>query len=156
VSIASATAAAAARLLSLPEHGDQYVHDAYEWSQPLEDMLTPAVDPVHDLNLLAMSPELQAMLLEPQLGARAAAKRLLGQLSDIRRGQFSMATEERTALDGARVFGEVPSDRGHFGVPYIEHVLRGLRTSLPAYMQDLHYPSELPPGALGGLVLVRL
>jgi hypothetical protein len=56
------------------------------------------------------------------------------------------------------IFPELPSDRGHFHVPYFPHLLRGLRAELPSYVRDV-IAGQLPPESvtdhIGGIVVVR-
>ena len=79
------------------------------------------------------------------------AERLFAAVAQARRGQFSRAVAAPLALPAARVFGEVPQDRGHFPGPYFEQVLRGLRTEAPTYVLDL-LADQPPPEELRRLV----
>jgi hypothetical protein len=58
---------------------------------------------------------------------------------------------------GARLFPDVPLDRGHFPGSYFEHFLNGLRTNPPPYVLDLladvEPPEELQT-AVAGVVLI--
>ena len=87
-------------------------------------------------------PQLQAFLQEepPAGGARQVARMLLAQLQDLRAQQFGVATQDvvhRPSVSPDAVFKELPDDRGHFGEPYFEHVLRGLRSRAPWYIEEL-------------------
>ncbi|WP_328954412.1 hypothetical protein [Kitasatospora purpeofusca] len=62
---------------------------------------------------------------------------------------------------GLRVFDTLPGARGHFGRPFFEHALRGLRTGLPDYVEAaLQSPTGGVPEELAehadGLVVVYL
>lgn len=78
----------------------------------------------------------------------------------MRSGQFSAAVAEPITMPGLPIFPDVPQDRGHFPGPYYAHVLRGLRTSLPAYVADLFQspsnwpwdPPTAPDGTIGRAV----
>lgn len=78
-------------------------------------------------------------------------------------GQFSAAVVEAepSAVVDA-MFDELPTDRGHFGVGYFDHILRGLRRSPPDYLTDLLHSLntsvEAPPelSGLARLVVVHV
>jgi hypothetical protein len=109
-------------------------------SVPLEDLVDPAVPsgPVRDVNLRKLTnPDLVAFLQRPQDGAREIARRIFRLVATARYGAFSAATAEPITVPGAPIFTDVPEDRGHFSEPYFVHVLRGLRTSPPAYVTEL-------------------
>lgn len=112
-------------------------------SVPVEDLVDPAVPSpaVWDLNLRALSdPQLLDFLIEPQEGAREIARRIFRLVADHRRGAFSAASAELLRVDGAPIFTDVPEDRGHFPGPYYRHILQGLRTSPPGYVETLRRP----------------
>ena len=109
-------------------------------SVPLEDLADPAVpaDPIWDVNLRELTnSDLVAFLQRPQDGAREIARRIFRLVAVGRAGAFSAATAEPITVPGAPVFDGVPGDSGHFPGPYYAHVLRGLRTSPPAYVAEL-------------------
>lgn len=126
----------------------------------LEDLVDPdqPVGVVEDLNLKNLEVgELRSFLTEPQSGPREVAKRIFEAVSLHRRGAFSQATAESTRLAGAKLFPEVPLDRGHFPGPYFEHFLNGLRTSPPAYVLDLLADAEAPDelkATVAGVMLI--
>lgn len=77
----------------------------------------------------------------------------------MRRLQFSAVTIDKIAGDTAQVFHEYPSDRGHLGVSYYEHILRGLRVSAPSYVHDVLADQPLSPevsSQAAGIVVVQL
>ena len=110
-------------------------------SVPIEDLVDPAVPSgrVWDVNLRDISDrELRSFLVRPQEGAREIARRIFRLVAHRRSMAFSAAAPELvTVAAGAPVFPDVPEDRGHFPGPYYRHVLQGLRTSPPAYVEDL-------------------
>jgi hypothetical protein len=130
-------------------------------SVPVEDLVDPDVPspPVWDLNLHELTdPQLRDFLLKPQGGAREIARRIFRLVADHRRGAFSAASAELLPVPGAPLFPDVPEDRGHFPGPYYRHVLRGLRTSPPDYVETLRRPPtfdelpQIPDGNIGFIV----
>ena len=113
--------------------------DAFRLSSPIENLADPAHSPalLHDLNLQYVTPEVQRFLVEPQSGARQVAKMILSQLSELRSGQFSAVTIDRTPVTDSALFDDLPNDEGHFGTPYFPHTLRGLRSRLPDYVPEV-------------------
>ena len=157
VSVLSALAASTVLSLAIDHQRGQLAIDAYRRSVPLEDMVRPAPHPVFDLNLRVAGPDLREFLLQPQNGARGVAKRFFTVISEIRKGQFTARHVESLSRSGDAVFNELPADAGHFGLPYFDHVLRGLRRSLPDYVTRLIQPAaEPPPAGLDGIVVVHL
>lgn len=76
---------------------------------------------------------------DPTAGRRLAAAMLL-QIAEARvLGQFRTARdiEQIELLEEDRVFQVVPDDQGHLSERYFEHVLRGLRTRPPTYVERL-------------------
>jgi hypothetical protein len=115
-------------------------------SVPLEDLVDPAVPstPIWDVNGREITdPELAAFLHHPQDGAREIARRIFRLVAYRRAGDFSAATPEQLTVPGAPVFPNVPKDHGHFPGSYYRHVLQGLRTSPPAYVEELLHPPSL-------------
>lgn len=112
-------------------------------SVPVEDLVDPDLPspPVWDLNLRALTdPQLRDFLLKPQGGAREVARRIFRLAADRRSGQFRAASAEPVRVDGAPIFADVPDDRGHFPGPYYRHILQGLRTQPPGYVETLRRP----------------
>ncbi|MFF7249843.1 hypothetical protein ACFZBU_38770 [Embleya sp. NPDC008237] len=145
------------RTLSGPTLGQEMLH----YSAPLEDLADPGLrgNPVRDLPGRRCGPALTAFLKDPQYGARSVAKEIFRQLSEARRRQFSMATDERTTHGESKVFPELPTDRGHFPRPYFPEVLCGLRTALPGYARDALEGRTVPTGItdkLAGIIFVRI
>jgi hypothetical protein len=146
----------AKHLFEYSEPGDAI----FRASRPLEEIVLPAREPVFDLNLEAIHDDLKRLLIEPQTEARAVAKHLFAQAAKMRLGHHAMGG---TALleqipAGEHVFDEYPIDRGHFGLNYYAHVLRGLRRSLPSDVTPLTVGDSLDPGdfpSLGGVVIVQ-
>lgn len=100
--------------------------------------------PVWDLNLREITdPQLRDFLMKRQGGSREIARRIFRKVAEHRRGAFSAASAELLAVPGAPIFADVPEDTGHFPGPYYRHVLQGLRTSPPAYVQSLRRPPTL-------------
>ncbi|WP_143664452.1 hypothetical protein [Streptomyces sp. NRRL B-24572] len=155
VSVVCALVAQEAARLHQHAAGVEVFHDAI----PVEDIASPAGldEPVHSL-VRELDDELARFLRQPQRGARRVAKELLRPLGRIRLGQFADAgTLERKAPVADAVFRDVPADRGHFSVPYLDHVLRGLRTGVPDYVRDVmegRPPPAWVTGRLGGIVVI--
>ena len=134
---------------------------AYRASRPLESFADAGthVDLSLELHLDRVDPELRSFLLEPQHGARQIAKMLFDRVAEARKGQFSLATEERITTDAQQIFTEYPLDRGHFGAPYYPNILRGLRRTPPAYVMDALAGFELPEEITkntAGIVVIQL
>jgi hypothetical protein len=141
-------------IVSLPYHPGELAVDSYRHAVPLEDLGVPDSKPLLDLNLRSVTPELRSFLLTEQAGARAVAKRLFRLVSDYRLGSFSAATAQALPSDALdAVFAELPGDRGHFGVSYFNHILRGLRRRPPTYLAEMLRRSPLsdPPAELDGV-----
>ncbi|KUN59238.1 hypothetical protein AQJ54_39940 [Streptomyces griseorubiginosus] len=143
--------------------------DSFRYATPLEDLADPGVwQQRWDINFRSCGLELQKFLLTPQYGAALAAKRIFMQLSSIREMHFAAAAPApvvpRFDDDLPRaVFppSSVPQDKGHFSVPYFLHVLRGLRTAPPPYVQAaLEGGSDAVPrpvaDQLAGLVVIQV
>lgn len=134
-------------------------------SVPVEDLVDPDVPspPVWDINLHELTdPQLRDFLLKPQGGARQIARRIFRLVADHRRGAFSAASAELLHVPGAPIFPDVPEDRGHFPGPYYRHVLQGLRSSPPDYVETLRRPPtsdepwdvpQIPNGNIGRIVV---
>ncbi|MEU6621880.1 hypothetical protein ABZ926_14040 [Streptomyces litmocidini] len=156
VSVVCALVAQKAARLHQNAAGLEVFHDAV----PVEDITSPVEgldEPVHSL-VRELDEELARFLRQPQRGARRVAKELLRPLERIRRGQFARAaTLEQAVLTAGALFQNVPADRGHFSVPYLDHVLRGLRTGVPDYVRDVmegRAPSAGVANGLGGIVVI--
>ena len=139
--------------------GGNLATEAFHWSLPLEDVADPGHPQPALHPLAAVHPDIAEFMRRPQVGARRVAKTMLEAVHSIRMGQFSAAISE-DADDPVQeaVFTQLPSDRGHFSVPYLAHVLGGLRHRPPAYIQDLL--ADWPPptwvtDAVAGIVVIR-
>jgi hypothetical protein len=133
-------------------------------SVPVEDLVDPAVPSpeIWDLNLRELTDaRLRDFLLKPQGGAREIARRIFRLVADHRRGAFSAASAALLPVPGEPIFPDVPEDSGHFPGPYYRHVLQGLRTSLPDYVEARRRPPtsdelwdlpQIPDGNIGFIV----
>lgn len=144
----------------------------YERSVALEEMWMPS--PTSQLFIPGLSrqldPELLNFLLTPQRGVRAVAKSTIDRILRVRAGQFSADSPSApsTMHDGNHdrlgpVFADLPSDTGHWGVPYFQHVLSPLRHVPPDYVLeiesrefDVGEVSSNMPDDVAGVVVVRL
>jgi hypothetical protein len=131
---------------------------ALNWSIPLEDLNDSTSEPIYDLNLDQVGADLRAFLLEGQTGARKVAQMLFRKVSAMRDGMFSLDVAEQASVDSDVIFQNLPLDMAHFGVPYFDHILRGLRHNPPAYVQDILAGQEPPQSvtrAVGGIAVIR-
>jgi hypothetical protein len=64
---------------------------------------------------------------------------------------------ERAAPVTGALFENVPNDYGHFSVPYLAHMLCGLRAEVPSYVRDV-LEGRTPPtwvtDHVGGIVVI--
>ncbi|CRK56919.1 hypothetical protein [Alloactinosynnema sp. L-07] len=130
-------------------HDPRYAaEEALGHSVALEDLADPTVaaGPIVDLNWRATEPQLRAFLAQGQQGAKHVARTIFSTVSRARAGMFSVAVEDHVNTDvpGEPVFPVLPMDRGHLRVPYFPHILRGLRTTPPGYVQDVLAGVEPP------------
>lgn len=130
-------------------------HDAI----PVEDIASPdRLDaPIVPL-ARGLDEDLDRFLRQPQRGSRRVAKELLRPVQRIRNGQFAgAAVMDRAAPVTGALFENVPNDFGHFSVPYLGHMLRGLRAEVPDYVRDV-LEGRTPPAwvtdHLGGIVVI--
>lgn len=124
-------------------------------SVPLEDLVDPSqpAGMVRDLNLPGI-PEgpLRDFLLLDQSGPLEVAKRIFRAVSAHRAGALSAPSANLIDVPGAPLFPDVPDDPGHFPGSYYRHVLRGVRSRPPLYVQQLmrsQGPPSLPEGTIG-------
>lgn len=136
--------------------------EALRLSVALEQLADPSAsaEAIVDLNWRELEPELRAFLAQGQRGAKHVARMIFSRMSQVRRGKFSVSLEDDVDLDvtGEQVFPTVPRDLGHFPVPYFRNVLRGLRTRVPGYVQDVVAGVEPPrwiTDNVAGIVVVR-
>lgn len=144
----------------------------YERSVALEEMWTPC--PASPLFIPGLSrqldPELLNFLLTPQRGARAVAKSTIDRILRVRAGQFSADSPfmPSTMHDGSHdrlgpVFPDLPTDTGHWGVPYFQHALGPLLQVPPDYVLEIEsgeldadeVASNMPDDVVG-VVVVQL
>ncbi|MGW2397200.1 hypothetical protein ACWCYY_11665 [Kitasatospora sp. NPDC001664] len=147
------------------------IEDVFHHAEPLSRLTKPGLDaddPALALYYrMQLGPDmngLRQLLVPGQIGARRVAKFMTDKLAKAASGAFETAVlpelrDERAA--GGRVFDALPGARGHFGLPFFEHVLRGLRTGLPDYVQAaLQNPAARVSAELAehadGLVVVYL
>ncbi|NGO81306.1 hypothetical protein G6045_37430 [Streptomyces sp. YC504] len=131
---------------------------AFHAAVPVEDITGPdATDPPIVGLSRGLPEDLAHFFQQPQRGARRVAKEIVRPVHWIRVRQFSPATLERSALNTGALFPELPADQGHFPVPYLQHVLRGLRTEIPDYVRDV-LDGRTPPAwvthHLAGIVVI--
>ncbi|WP_228925292.1 hypothetical protein [Streptomyces sp. DH7] len=140
-------------------YGAQSGVAAFHDAVPVEDIASPdGIDaPIVPL-ARGLSGDLERFLRDPQRGSRRVAKEMLRPVQQIRNGQFAgAAVMGRANQVAGALFQDVPSDHGHFTVPYLAHVLRGLRTEIPSYVRDI-LEGRTPPTwvaeRLGGIVVI--
>lgn len=141
-----------------PRVGKTLAVEAFHRAMPLEDIADPSGQQAMMRLLTGVVPDVSEFMLTPQVGACRVAKALLALVHDIRVGQFSAAPAAvEPPIDDA-VFPDLPSDTGHFAVPYVAHILGGLRRRPPDYVQDV-LEGRTPPRWLSdlvaGIVVVR-
>lgn len=142
-----------------PRVGETLTAEAFHHALPLEDIADPAGRQAMTRLLTDVAPDVSGFMLTPQVGACRVAKALLALVHNIRVGQFSAAPAATVEppIDDA-VFPHLPSDPGHFAVPYVAHVLGGLRRRPPDYVQDVlegRTPPQWVSDLAAGIVVVR-
>jgi hypothetical protein len=136
--------------------------DAFHRSDPVEDLVDPDLPqmPLFDLNLRWVGADLRSFLLGRQTGVRQVARLIFAAVSRMRKGDYRAETSERIDVGtNNAVFREVPSDYGHFGAAYFHHILRGLRTELPVYVQETVSFGEPPAwlaNRLAGIAIIDM
>lgn len=120
----------------------------YERSLALETAFVNAEEQSAWLGAISadLTDDVRTFLTTPQAGARAIARSLLDRVLHVRAGQFSKNIEAmvRTERLGS-VFPELPADRGHFPVPYLPLILRGLVHAPPDYVLSIIAGDDLGP-----------
>lgn len=145
--------------------------ETYARSVALEEVYRPShIDPWLFRGLVTqLAPELGDFLRTRQDGTRAVAKSMIAKVLTVRAGQFSAPTMNPVHVRNGKhdrlgpVFGELPDDTGHFGVPYFEHVLGPLHQAPPEYVLEIesgsidaaNLESDVPEG-IAGIVVTRL
>jgi len=133
--------------------------DVLPWSSPIECIACPR----RDRSVLPIGvdrfkqPDLVRFLLEATHPLpRRVAKALLDPIAVLRLSQYwdarpVDAADEIRGIGAAdrtgSVFRRLPLDQGHLSEPYVEHVLRGLRSEPPEYLGALL--DGMPPEELG-------
>ncbi|MEU6236071.1 hypothetical protein [Kitasatospora sp. NPDC047058] len=151
--------------------GFDSIEDVFHHAEPLSRLTEPGLisdDPALALYYqMQLGPEMNGLreLLTPgQAGARKVARFMTDKLAKAASATYETAVlpDVHTDLEASgRVFGALPGTRGHFGRPFFEHALRGLRTGLPSYVQAaLQNPADGVSAELAehadGLVVVYL
>lgn len=141
-----------------PRVGSNVAAEVFHWALPVEDIADPGRPQPLMRPLAPVHPDIAEFMLSPQEGARRVAKTMLEAVHSLRRGQFSRALATNADAGQDMVFPEQPTDRGHFIVPYLAHILSGLRRWPPAYVEDL-FAGRTPPrwviDAVTGIVVIR-
>ncbi len=121
------------------KNSDGVVLDAYRQSVPLEDLADPSASPelIRDLNFPTLPEDLKTFLSQRQHGARHVARMIFKAVSEVRAAQFGHAIAERVDTGAGALFQATPRDHGHFRASYFPHILRGLRSEVPAYVTDV-------------------
>ncbi|NEB01893.1 hypothetical protein [Streptomyces sp. SID13726] len=129
--------APARKLLFLPETD---ALDAFHQAIPLIRLTHP--DPCMSilshraLRFDGNQHDLRRFLTTDQIGAAKVARLIFDVVGKIAFGQYETMTRPAVAdPTPATVFSSYPGVRGHFGTPYFPHVLQGLRTQLPEYVE---------------------
>ncbi|WP_425005604.1 DUF6615 family protein [Mycolicibacterium sp. S3B2] len=144
----------------------------YERSVALEELWTPSSRgaPLIPVLMEQMDPELIDFLLTPQTGARAVARSAIDRILRVRAGQFAAAAPPAPSImrggghdQLGSVFPDLPSDTGHWGVPYFKHVLDPLQHVAPDYVLEIESRefdadevASTMPEDVAGVVVVRL
>ncbi|OBB39164.1 hypothetical protein A5763_27650 [Mycolicibacterium fortuitum] len=144
----------------------------YERSVALEDLWTP--ESTRPLLIPELSqqfdPDLAEFLLTPQKGTRAVTKSMIARVLAVRAGQFGAVSAPGAGViaDGGHdrlgpVFRDLPTDAGHWGIPYFKHMLDPLRHVPPGYVLDIasgEFDADevvsILPEEVAGVVVVRL
>lgn len=141
--------------------GDDLAELALQNSTPLEYLADPGVQPNAlwiPESLGITDSDLLEFLGTEQYGPRQVAKMLFQRVNKVRFGQFSAALADRVRVEAPQLFNNLPADTGHFGVPYFQHILRGLRAETPRYVHDvladLDAPDWLIETGIAGIVVV--
>lgn len=127
----------------------------------LEELVSPDLNPASlwNIDLSEATDDFKTFMTAPQAGSRAIAKNILRRIVDVRSGAFSGRESALMTLESTAVFPGIPADRGHFGLPYMHHVLRGLLTEAPDYVQAFtetgKFPSEFE-GLLAGMAVFSI
>lgn len=152
------------RLAGAPWHPDRSAVEVFcQWATPLIDITAPGpygASPMYRRLAMAYAiPGLGEFLTQEQVGARKVARRIFDAVGRMASLQFATAVATAPLETTADcVFPTVPDLRGHFPMPYFQHILRGLRRELPPYV-ELSLAGEVPTEIaqqVDGLILVEL
>ena len=127
--------------------------DAYEWATPLEDLVDPRRGPhrVHDPRLSIANADLRSFLLQPQPLPMSIAKKIFHTVSRLRQVKASAAPPiPREFRIDQPLFADDPFDPARARVPYLNHVLRGLRRQPPTFLTAIA-DGAAPPSWLSDL-----
>jgi hypothetical protein len=128
------------------------LEDLADTTQNREPAVHIGAEPLHE--------ELQRWMAQPQKGARQIAKQIYQMIIRPDELMHSADVAERVLIPPDAVFQEVPRDVGHFGQPYLAHVLRGLRQQPPSYVLDIQAGEPPSLGAefddIGGVVVLTI
>lgn len=142
----------------MPAANQNAAAEAFHWALPLEDIADPDRPQPPLRPLATVHPDIAEFMRNPQVGARRVAKTMLEAVQAIRLGQFSAALSDEAGTIEDAVFSHLPTDRGHFSVPYLAHVLGGLRHQPPDYVRDLlagRTPPRWVTEAIAGIIVIR-
>ncbi|MBU8832381.1 hypothetical protein [Mycolicibacterium goodii] len=144
----------------------------YERSVALEELWLPSSTRALLIPTLMkqIDPELVDFLLRLQKGARAVARSTIDRVLRARAGQLSAVSLSDPSMmaDGGHdqlgpVFPNLPSDTGHWGLPYFKHALAPLRHVPPDYVLEIESDefdadeiASTMPEDVAGVVVVRL
>ncbi len=143
----------------------------YERSIALEDVRKGVANqpPLIPTLRSDLAQDLYEFLRTEQDGTRAVTRSMIDRALVVRLGQASFSAPSPVTTRPAEhdrlgsVFGLLPGDTGHFGMPYFPHLLNPLRRVPPAYVLDIDSGTldeeklkEGMPPSVGGIVVARL
>jgi hypothetical protein len=146
----------------VPEDKHDAAQPAFEQCLALEDFADTAQnqEPAVHIGAEPLPQDLQRWMTEQQAGARTVAKRIYQMIIRPDELWHSADVANRVQMPPDAVFQDVPLDVGHFGQPYIAHILRGLRREPPSYVLDIRVgatPSFGPEfDDIGGVVVLAI
>ncbi|MGW7450171.1 hypothetical protein [Streptomyces sp. NPDC054787] len=136
-----------------------------QWAKPLIDFTASKPygygNPLHRIfDLTDADPGLREFLSAGQVGARKVARHIFDTVLSMASMQFSAVRSAPPLIDpdAASVFPNLPGSRAHFRAPYFEHTLRGLRHTLPTYVEQC-LAGDPPPeitDRVAGIIVVQV